>query len=321
MAVAGMGRARSGRWVRRGSSIYVLGLGGGGGPDGLDGLDELEESFAGELEALEDEELEVGRPTLRRGSRGTAVRELQGLLKTAGFDPGPIDGIFGSRTAAAVIGFQRARRLTVDGIVGPQTWGALAESAPAGPSAPAAPSAPATSADHWTLPADVRAAGEAQLVRYDDAPAWDGGRNCTVPGNCDGTAGLTAGAAELSRHIRAGFPGVSSIGGYCCRQNTAAANKTSVHGVGRALDIMIPPLDRYRANSSVGDPIANWLVRNAAAIGVQYIIWNRTQWSGHKSAPKDRAYTGPVPHTDHIHAEVNTDGANRRTPWFAGRGA
>jgi hypothetical protein len=309
MAAGGVAHPLTGRWVRRGSSIYVLGLGGGGGRE------ELEALYEGGFDGLEGEDFETGRPTLRRGSRGTAVRDLQGVLRAAGFDPGPIDGILGSRTAAAVVSFQRARRLTVDGIVGPQTWGALAGAAPS------APSAPAPAADHWTLPADVRAAGEAQHVRYDDAPAWDGGRNCSGPNTCGGANGFTAGTAELRRHILATFPGVSSIGGYCCRQNTASSNKTSVHGVGRALDIMIPTLGRFRANSSVGDPIANWLVRNAAAIGVQYIIWNRTQWSGHRSAPKDRAYTGPSPHTDHIHAEVNTDGAGRRTPWFAGRGS
>jgi peptidoglycan hydrolase-like protein with peptidoglycan-binding domain len=64
-------------------------------------------------------------PTLRQGSRGAAVRRLQGLLRQRGFNPGPIDGIFGSRTTGAVRAFQRARRLVVDGVVGPQTWGAL----------------------------------------------------------------------------------------------------------------------------------------------------------------------------------------------------
>lgn len=306
-------RARSGRWVRRGSSIYILDLPGGGGRD------EIEDLFEGELDfdsEFDGDEFETGRPTLRRGSRGAAVSDLQRRLEAAGFDPGPVDGIFGSRTRAAVIRFQRARSLTVDGIVGPQTWGALLNEVPGGPAPP-----PPASAQHWTLPASIRAAGDAQYVRYDDAPVWNDGRNCSGPRTCGGSAGFTPGAAELRRHILATFRGVRSIGGYCCRRNTASSSKTSVHGVGRALDIMIPTVGRFKANSSVGDPIANWLVRNAAAIGVQYVIWNRTQWSGHRSRPKDRAYTGASPHTDHIHAELNTDGANRRTPWFAGRGS
>ncbi|MFA5576549.1 MAG: LysM peptidoglycan-binding domain-containing protein [Tissierellaceae bacterium] len=64
-------------------------------------------------------------PTLRMGSRGASVTQLQTLLRNAGFDPGPIDGIFGTRTQAAVIGFQRSRGLVPDGIVGINTWTAL----------------------------------------------------------------------------------------------------------------------------------------------------------------------------------------------------
>lgn len=66
-----------------------------------------------------------GRPTLRRGSRGSDVEFLQQTLEEFGYDPGPIDGIFGSRTERAVKDFQTAKRLLVDGIVGKQTWGAL----------------------------------------------------------------------------------------------------------------------------------------------------------------------------------------------------
>ena len=64
-------------------------------------------------------------PTLSIGSRGPDVTRLQQLLRNAGFDPGPIDGIFGPRTQAAVIAFQRSRNLVPDGIVGINTWTAL----------------------------------------------------------------------------------------------------------------------------------------------------------------------------------------------------
>lgn len=64
-------------------------------------------------------------PVLRQGSTGQYVIILQKKLKEHGFDPGPIDGIFGAKTLAAVKAFQKAKRLIVDGIVGPQTWAAL----------------------------------------------------------------------------------------------------------------------------------------------------------------------------------------------------
>ncbi|MBZ4415047.1 peptidoglycan-binding protein [Myxococcus sp. RHSTA-1-4] len=64
-------------------------------------------------------------PILKEGSRGDAVKELQMLLARAGFSAGAADGIFGAMTKTAVMNFQRARGLTVDGIVGPATWAAL----------------------------------------------------------------------------------------------------------------------------------------------------------------------------------------------------
>jgi peptidoglycan hydrolase-like protein with peptidoglycan-binding domain len=86
-----------------------------------------------------DGEIGGAHPTLRRGSSGSAVRDLQLLLRTRGFDPGSIDGAFGARTDAAVRSFQRARGLAADGIVGSNTWSAL----PAGPGP--RPPAPGTS--------------------------------------------------------------------------------------------------------------------------------------------------------------------------------
>lgn len=54
--------------------------------------------------------------TLKRGSKGSDVRTLQGYL---GVD---VDGIFGKRTEAAVKAFQQSHNLLVDGIVGAKTW-------------------------------------------------------------------------------------------------------------------------------------------------------------------------------------------------------
>ena len=67
----------------------------------------------------------VGRPTVSYGSRGDAVRKLQELLNALGYDCGSVDGIFGSKTKAAVLAFQKANGLGADGIVGPLTWAKL----------------------------------------------------------------------------------------------------------------------------------------------------------------------------------------------------
>jgi peptidoglycan hydrolase-like protein with peptidoglycan-binding domain/DNA invertase Pin-like site-specific DNA recombinase len=53
------------------------------------------------------------------------VRAVQRTLRRQGWQPGPVDGLYGPRTTAAVTRFQSAARIAVDGIVGPQTRRAL----------------------------------------------------------------------------------------------------------------------------------------------------------------------------------------------------
>ena len=65
-----------------------------------------------------------------RGSTGPTVERLQVLLAERGLNPGPIDGIFGRLTDAAVREFQQENNLDVDGIVGPKTWGAICAQGP-----------------------------------------------------------------------------------------------------------------------------------------------------------------------------------------------
>jgi peptidoglycan hydrolase-like protein with peptidoglycan-binding domain/DNA invertase Pin-like site-specific DNA recombinase len=53
------------------------------------------------------------------------VRQLQRTLRGLGWRPGPVDGLFGPRTEAAVTRFQAAAGLAADGVVGPVTARAL----------------------------------------------------------------------------------------------------------------------------------------------------------------------------------------------------
>lgn len=72
----------------------------------------------------------VSPKTLRRGSKGELVVELQSKLKVLGFDCGTIDGIYGSKTEDAVEALQKERKITQDGICGPKTWAAIDAFAP-----------------------------------------------------------------------------------------------------------------------------------------------------------------------------------------------
>ena len=59
------------------------------------------------------------------GSTGQEVRSIQSRLKDWGYYTGNVDGIYGSRTVAAVKWFQTRHGLTADGICGPKTLAAI----------------------------------------------------------------------------------------------------------------------------------------------------------------------------------------------------
>ena len=111
------------------------------GPDGLLLPDvTIIRSILG-MEGTEVDPPLVARPTVRQGSRGTAVSEAQTRLNAVhasrvaagqgGLDRCPlaVDGAFGSNTRAAVVAFQRTafpnQPREWDGIVGPHSWAAL----------------------------------------------------------------------------------------------------------------------------------------------------------------------------------------------------
>ncbi|MCH2165928.1 MAG: peptidoglycan-binding domain-containing protein [Marinovum sp.] len=82
----------------------------------------------GDLSALEEPEaLGLRSVTLRLGSQGRFVRQLQTDLKELGYHCGAIDGHFGPMTRDAVIAFQAENYLVEDGIAGQATFEALAD--------------------------------------------------------------------------------------------------------------------------------------------------------------------------------------------------
>lgn len=78
----------------------------------------------------------AGWPTLRAGSKGSAVTALQYLLNSRGQSPA-VDGSFGPATTAGVKAFQKARHLAVDGVVGAGTWSQLVTTLRGGAKGPA----------------------------------------------------------------------------------------------------------------------------------------------------------------------------------------
>jgi hypothetical protein len=160
-----------------------------------------------------------------------------------------------------------------------------------------------------TAPAPVPATGQDPFA-YDDPGAWNNGRNCS--------GGYTKGAVALRGWLQRHYRFTSNIQGYACRQNTANPAQMSVHAEGRALDWManagVPAqrraVNRFRARLAAD----NW--RLARAMGIQELIWNRQIWTSYHHSEGWRAYTGPNPHTDHIHIGLNRAGASKRTSFY-----
>lgn len=75
-----------------------------------------------DIRRLEEEILELPEEKFMSiGSKGPSVKSLQKILKDKGYNPGPVDGIFGMGTRKALMMFQKDNALRIDGIYGPKT--------------------------------------------------------------------------------------------------------------------------------------------------------------------------------------------------------
>jgi len=167
-------------------------------------------------------------------------------------------------------------------------------------------------AGRWQISAEALAGGRAARHGLDPAS-----------GPCAGR--MLDGTKKLKRHVEATFPSLiaspgrldngtilPAVQGYNCR-TVRGGNSTSMHGMGRALDIFIPR-SGGKADNTKGDQIANYMVKNAAQLGVQYVIWDRSKWSVETKALS--AYTGQHAHDDHVHVEIIKKAAAMQLDWY-----
>lgn len=85
----------------------------------------------------------LGEATIGSGASGEEVKKIQAILQGQGYNVGPVDGLFGPQTQAAIQAFQKTKGLIPDGIVGPLTWQALQGPRPAPAPLPVPPTTPA----------------------------------------------------------------------------------------------------------------------------------------------------------------------------------
>ena len=123
--------------------------------------------------------------------------------------------------------------------------------------------------------------------------------------------GVTAFAALMRARYKTGY-----VGTY-----RPCQGDTSEHYDSRAMDWMLSvnnPTQKAIANS-----VTAWLSAGggvmARRFGISYIIWNHKVWKEYRDDSRWTAYTGSVPHTDHVHFSFSWDGAMKRTSWWTGK--
>ena len=111
--------------------------------------------------------MSVNNQVLKRGASGDSVKELQNLLNQNGATLA-VDGNFGPDTQSAVVNYQRSNGLTVDGMVGNETMGALTGGGTSGSNAPAAATTTAASGGNATAPSNKQTTASSDGFTYDD---------------------------------------------------------------------------------------------------------------------------------------------------------
>jgi hypothetical protein len=133
--------------------------------------------------------------------------------------------------------------------------------------------------------------------------------------NCSGPTGspLLPGTLSLANYIETTWPDVGTVSKTVVCRSIRGGTQTSVHGIGRAIDVGIGDENDFEAPTSeelaLGNEIRNVLINNAETLGLQRIIWNNQTWSSSQGGWSP--YTGTNPHHGHLHIEVNIEAANQ----------
>jgi hypothetical protein len=129
---------------------------------------------------------------------------------------------------------------------------------------------------------------------------WEGAGPCA--------SGPQRGAVALRDFMLGRYPEASDGGIFNCR-TVRGSTVPSIHGEGRAWDMMLP------VRAGRGNPRGHDAVRELGAhgrrLGIQTIIFDRTIWSAR--SPSGRQYTGVHPHYDHVHYELTREASRRLT--------
>jgi len=99
------------------------------------------------------------------------------------------------------------------------------------------------------------------------------------------------------------------------------ASDTSEHYDSRAMDWMLSV--KKPAEKAIAYKMTRWMSANggfnARRFGISYMIYDHKVWKMYRPERGWAAYSGAVPHTDHVHFSFSWDGAMKRTSRWTGR--
>jgi peptidoglycan hydrolase-like protein with peptidoglycan-binding domain/DNA invertase Pin-like site-specific DNA recombinase len=240
------------------------------------------------------------------------VRAVQRVLARKGWAPGPVDGLYGPATEAAVVRFQAAAGLAADGVVGRQTARALSQ----------------TRAGALRRGAGYQTSQGSRRVRTLQRRLTAAGLN---PGPLDGRFGprTEAAVARLQRAAKLNASGSVDSPTRRALANAAGQTDRQVRPVGAGLDdigprvlgsVTIRPLAAPTAQG--GDGVGLGLAIAIAAAGLLAGLLCGALWPRGRSRPEPAAAGGPVdePHHDQPQPQPQPQpqlvavGAQRRDP-------
>lgn len=113
------------------------------------------------------------------------------------------------------------------------------------------------------------------------------------------------------------YPQTSDLG----ISRACSSGGRSEHKEGRAWDWGVD----VNSQGELADEVLEWLLatdvhgnRHALVrrFGIMYMIWNRRIWSANQADQGWKPYTGPNPHTNHVHFSFGWKGARKETSWW-----
>lgn len=129
-----------------------------------------------------------------------------------------------------------------------------------------------------------------------------------------GAVGLNPGPAYVRDLIMQMYPQIGDIGGY------RAADQYGEHSSGNAIDVMIPGWNTPEG-SALGDAVASFVLNNADALGLSWVLWKQRSFNPGDSTGKMMQDRGSPTqnHMDHVHIFMNKNrGALPTSPLIGG---